>query len=503
MPASLFIEQRPQGLAFYINGDLQFDTTDEAVYHEYLVVPAIALAVQRFPNTPLRVLICGGGDGLAARDVLRFAAVAEVILVDYSPEVLELGRTVFSPYNQGSLLEETQTTLGASRITVHTQEAFEFVAGLPDRVFHVVICDFTSPTSAQETQIYSREWFTQIVRVLHPSGVMAENAVSPEQTPAAFWCLYQTLLAAGLPAKPMQIPISSFRDHEYGDWGFFLASPQPIARMELETLQVPEGLQAFEPDAWLRVFRFPKAIAAHRHRFCIHTLECPQLFYYLLNSQIPESGEGAIVSLESAAWIDFLDIQEPGTGLIGTLDLLQLDAMAKVWLERVRASANPLQDPSVWQAWEPLIPARHAYHNPTMTREWLGYLRSLLSEIDLNRLLSSLSRRAQELPPKIAQEVKQLSEKIRTGQPLTYVSEHTTELIVVLSVTLLMANLTHPDSVFAKGFSGFSSRRSRYHSSGSSYGTNTYNDGQFGWFGFWTMLIGGIWLFNLYRDREE
>ncbi|MBW4522880.1 MAG: hypothetical protein KME16_24850 [Scytolyngbya sp. HA4215-MV1] len=505
MPASLFIEQHAQGLAFYINGNLQFDTADEAIYHEYLVVPAISLAVRRFPGTPLRVLICGGGDGLAARDVLRFAEVAEVTLVDYSPAVLELGRTVFSPYNQGSLLEDGQTALGASRVAVYTQEAFEFVSRLPDRVFHVIICDFTSPTTPQETRIYSREWFAEVVRILHPAGVVAENAVSPEQTPTAFWCLYQTLLAAGLQPKPMQIPIPSFRSHDYGDWGFFLASPQPILRTELETLSVPAGLQAFQAESWLTVFQFTAALAAHRHSLCIHTLACPQLFYYLLNPQIPSQEAGTRSSSQGADWIDFLDIQEPGTGLIGTLDLLQLDSMAKVWLERMRASDNPLHDPAVW---EPFIPVQHSYHSPKMTREWLGYLRSLLTEIDLNQLLSSLTQRAQELPPKFAAEVKQLNEKIRTGQPLTYVSEHMTELMVVLSVTLLMANLTHPDAVFAKGFSGFSSHRSGYGSSFDNYsssydnGTNAGN-GQFGWFGFWTMLIGAGWLVSLYRNRDE
>jgi spermidine synthase len=67
MPTSLFIEEHNNGLAFYINGDLQFDTADEAIYHEYLVIPSIALAVKRFTHTALQVLICGGGDGLAAR----------------------------------------------------------------------------------------------------------------------------------------------------------------------------------------------------------------------------------------------------------------------------------------------------------------------------------------------------------------------------------------------------------------------------------------------------
>jgi spermidine synthase len=73
MPNSLFIEQHDHSIAFYINGDLQFDTADEAIYHEYLVIPAIALAIRRFPQTDLRILICGGGDGLALRDVSKSA----------------------------------------------------------------------------------------------------------------------------------------------------------------------------------------------------------------------------------------------------------------------------------------------------------------------------------------------------------------------------------------------------------------------------------------------
>ncbi len=119
MPTSLFIEHHTNGFAFYINGDLQFDTADEALYHEYLVIPAVALAVGRFPDTGLRVLICGGGDGLAARDVLRFPEVHYIDLVDYNPDVLELAQTVFKPFNQGSLESD--------RLTVYAQEAFEFI----------------------------------------------------------------------------------------------------------------------------------------------------------------------------------------------------------------------------------------------------------------------------------------------------------------------------------------------------------------------------------------
>lgn len=490
MNPSLFIEHHSDGLAFYINGDLQFDTADEAIYHAHLVAPAIGLACQRFPHTPLRVLICGGGDGLAARDALRFSQVSEITLVDYSPEVLELGRTVFRPYNDGSLVEEPNTPLGMSRVTVYTQEAFGFVAALPDACYHVVICDFTFPTCPEDTTIYSWEWFQQLLRVLAPGGTLSTNGVSPENRTLGFWCLYQTLLAANLGAKPMQVAIPSFRHHGYGDWGFFLASSQTIAPAELESLSFPADLQGLQPDTWLQVFSIAAEIAHHRDRVNIHTLEHPQLLYYLLNPQIPAHPE-PLPNLEP---VNFLDIQEVGTRQVGGLDRLELESLVQVWLAQLQqtnpSNSNPLTP-------DQLIPVQHRYHSPQMTQEWLGYLKSLLQEIDAKQLLNQLLERAKELPPQLAQELRQLVEKIRTGQPLTYVSENTAQLITILSVTLIMANLSAPDAVFAKGY---------YSGSGGSYssGSNAdYSDERFGWVGFLMMIFGGIWLSNLYNDRDN
>jgi spermidine synthase len=494
MPASLFIEHHANGLAFYINGDLQFDTADEAIYHEYLVVPAIALAIQRFPNTQLRVLICGGGDGLAARDALSFSEVGEVTLVDYDSSVLELGRTVFKPFNRGSLAEEQKPALGASRVAVHTQDAFEFASHLPNSCYHVVIADFTFPTCAEDTRIYSREWFQEVQRVLHPGGVMSTNGVSPEQRSLGFWCLYQTLLAAELHAKPLQVAIPSFQRHGYGDWGFFLASSVPIERSEVETVTLPSRLRALQSESWFQAFKVREAIASHRHTVNIHTLECPQLFYYLLNPQLLSETFELATASDSEVLVDFLDFQESGTGLIGTLDPLTLDSMVKVWLNHLNQSKGSDLAFNV----EQLMPVQHRYHSPKMTQEWVEHLKSLLGEIDANQLLSSLLERAQELPPQLARELKQLQRKIRLGQPLAYVSNHTGELITILSVTLLMANLTAPDAVFAKGFWGGSSRSY----GGSSGGYYDDGDGSFGWFGFWMTMVGGMWLWSLYRHRD-
>ncbi|OUL24576.1 spermine synthase [Nostoc sp. RF31YmG] len=484
MPNSLFIEQHDDGVAFYINGDLQFDTADEAIYHEYLVIPAIALASKRFPQTQLRVLICGGGDGLVARDILRFTQIQKIDLVDYNPEVLELAKTVFKPYNLGSLEED--------KVTVYTQEAFEFVSQQSNDYYHVIICDFTYPHSSDHTKIYSREWFQELYRVLISSGVICTNGVSPENRKTGFWCLYQTLLSADLTVKPVHLTIPSFSDHGYGDWGFFLASPEVIRRDEIEILEFPDNLHFLTHSQLLNAFVFESAIAESRHEVMIHTLDSPQLFYYLLNS----TSNQEYLDLQSDASIDFLDIEEQVTAEIGESDLLELESVAKFWIENIYSNPTAQEDlPDINR----YLPVRHRYHSQNMTSAWLANIKELLAEIDIKQLLNSLLARAQELPPQIASDLKRLTDKINSNQPLAKLPPQTLEFIAMLSVTLLMANLVAPDSVFAKGFYSGSS-------SSTSSGSYVSDDGSFGkkFTGFVLTSIAGIWLSSLFsRPKDE
>jgi spermidine synthase len=490
MPTSLFIEDHANGLAFYINGDLQFDTADEALYHEYLVIPAITLAVGRFPQTDLRVLICGGGDGLAARDVLRFPEVRHIDLVDYNPDVLELAQTVFKPFNRGSLESD--------RITVYPQEAFEFVSKIPDNSYHIVLCDFTYPTTPEDTSIYSREWFQQINRILVPDGILSTNGVSPDSRTTGFWCLYQTLLSANLWVKPLQLNIPSFHQHGYGSWGFFLASSASINRSELESVALPDNLQVLSCEQLFKTFIFPAEIAKFRHDVAIHTLDSPQLFYYLLNPNFE------LIEADYANKpVDFLDIQESSNGLLAPRDLLKIESVAQIWLEQIyQSSSSP---DSLLDATK-LLPVQHRYHSPKMTREWLVYLKQLLAEIDLTRLLNSLLERSQELPPKVARELQQLAENLRTGKPLANLPPKTAEFVMMLSVTLLMANLVAPDTVFAKG--SYSRGGTSSSSGGSTYVDvdSDYVTDDTWLTPFWGLIFTGIgvtWLINIFKRSMD
>jgi spermidine synthase len=423
MTTSLLVVQKPQGFAFYINGDLQFGSQDEAIYHEYLVGPAIALSTARFPGQPLRVLICGGGDGLAARDALRFGSVGEVVLVDYDAAVLQLARSTFVPYNQDSL--NPSGKLGRDRITVYNREAFEFVQSLPDDRFHVVICDFTCPDTPAAEAIYSREWFAQIRRVLLPEGVMATNGVSVDRENQGFWCIYQTLMAAGFDVKPMQLAIPSFQRHEYGLWGFFLASVANIDRSQLATLQFPSQFQTLH-SRWQTCFEFPAQLAVWRDRVHLHTLAHPQLRYYRNNPQYRDLAS-------NGGLLYFLDMHETVSARESLADPFALSTIVQQWLRESRPSlANPAR----------LCPVLHEHQTPVMAQSWLDLVPQMLAQIDGVKLLEALAE--SQLPDRLQRIV---NESIRSRPTL----HPQTEMAIVLSAVMVMANLAVPDAGYAKG----------------------------------------------------
>src|ERR1051325_10792065 len=79
------------GFQLFLNGHLQFSSADEYRYHEALVHPAMSVA-----GAPHRVLVLGGGDGLALREILRYPTIDSVTLVDLDPAMTNLSQA-FSP----------------------------------------------------------------------------------------------------------------------------------------------------------------------------------------------------------------------------------------------------------------------------------------------------------------------------------------------------------------------------------------------------------------------
>jgi|JFJP01.1.fsa_nt_gi spermidine synthase len=519
---SLFVEQQANGTAFYINGELQFHSADEAIYHEYLTIPAIALAAKRFPDQPLRVLICGGGDGLAARDILRFPQVSHIDLVDYSQEVIDLAKDIFAPFNQNSLINP--------KVNLHVHEAFAFLSNITEKIennhqqredyaYHVIICDFTYPTTVAETQIYSQEWFALLKQVLVPSGLIAVNSVSPDHNTLAFWCIYKSMQSTGLIAKPMQLMIPSFINHDYGNWGFFLASETNITRLELASLDLPNNLCELNLDKLMNVFLLDRTIVKAQNLAISHHQGSSQLFFYLLNHRniSISNDENELDDIDKK--VDFLSLEDNQPSLVTISetetipswfmsgDPLNLDNLAKAWLEQIEANPD-----------EMIIPAQHYSQTPEVSQEWLGRATQLLNQIDFSRLIAKLLERSQELPHEIATDLRELQTKFLKFQQLQQsrqveqipsqesfqgIYDHsetspsfsltTAKVIAIVSLTLLVANLAAPDAVFAKGSTSSFART----------GSTGNGSGGLEFLGLMMTVGGVIWLINLASDNKK
>lgn len=190
----------------YIDGHIQFSSRDEYRYHEYLVHPLLAI-----PGIRENVLILGGGDGLAAREVLKYADIQRVDLVDIDPEILRLAKDlpVLARLNNKSLSDK--------RLTAYSQDAFSFInrAGVS---YHRVIIDMPDPHNEAINKLYSREFYGMIAKRMAPGGVLVTQSSSPFYTRRVFWCIEHTLADVFSHTLSYQSALPSF-----GIWGYNMA----------------------------------------------------------------------------------------------------------------------------------------------------------------------------------------------------------------------------------------------------------------------------------------
>jgi spermidine synthase len=225
----------------YLDGHIQFSTVDEARYHEPLVHPAM----ESVPGAR-RVLVLGGGDGLAVREVLAYRSVREVTLVDLDPEMTRLARRgVLAQINEGSLRDR--------RVRVVNADALAFLRD--DQSFYdVVIADLPDPSNVVLAKLYSVEFYRSALRRLSSGGAFVTHATSPFYARGAFWSIVATLEAAAHedPAArsvhPYHVNVPSF-----GEWGFAIATD---ARRDPRALAPSIRTRYLNRGAWRAMFAF-------------------------------------------------------------------------------------------------------------------------------------------------------------------------------------------------------------------------------------------------------
>jgi spermidine synthase len=233
----IVVTRGENGFSLWLNGALQFASQDEYRYHEALVHPAFAVS-----HDARRVLVLGGGDGLAVREILRHAEVERIVLVDLDEGVTRLARELprLAELNRGSLSDP--------RVTVVTDDAMRWLEDRPG-LFDLAIVDFPDPASFAVGKLYTTRFYALLAGALAPDGVVAVQATSPLHARRSFWCVVRTMEAAGFSTRPYRAFVPSFR----GDWGFVLASRRALPVPD----RVIEGTRSLDPASVAAMFVLP------------------------------------------------------------------------------------------------------------------------------------------------------------------------------------------------------------------------------------------------------
>ncbi len=231
----IVVTRNRAGFQLFLNGHLQFSSVDEYRYHEALVHPAFGVV----PDAR-RVLVLGGGDGLAVREVLKHPEVERVTLVDLDPAMTTLARThpLFTALNRDSLADP--------RVRVINEDAMVWLEEGKD-LFDLILVDFPDPNSYSVGKLYTTRFYSLAKRRLDPQGAMAVQSTSPLFARTSFWSVARTIEAAGFFVHPYQMTVPSF-----GVWGYVLAAPRPF---EAPTRVLP-GLRALSSETLASLFVF-------------------------------------------------------------------------------------------------------------------------------------------------------------------------------------------------------------------------------------------------------
>jgi spermidine synthase len=227
-------------IRLFLNSHLQFSSRDEYRYHETLVHPALSAI-----PAPRRVLVLGGGDGLAVREILKYSQVESVTLVDLDPEMTRL----FSSYPMLTALN--QKSFSSPKVHIINADAFPWVDANRDS-FDFIVVDFPDPTNYSLGKLYTTAFYKAAARHLSAQGFMVVQSTSPMFARDSYWCIAETIKQAGLRISPYHVYVPSF-----GEWGFVIAGHRDYQ----QPTSLPPGLRFMNVPGLSALFQFPPDMA--------------------------------------------------------------------------------------------------------------------------------------------------------------------------------------------------------------------------------------------------
>ncbi|PCJ32038.1 MAG: spermidine synthase [Moraxellaceae bacterium] len=287
---------------FYINGRLQFSSNDEVIYHEMLVVPALAASARTD-----RILIVGGGDGLALKRALTYNP-KQVTLIDLDAELIDLFTSPVEKSEKSEKPEEPSNTqyirkvfsslnnhaFTDKRVNVVIGDAFVEVEKLvaSQAHFDAIIVDLPDPSHPDLNKLYSTYFYNQLSHLLSADGVLVSQSTSPYHSKEAFISIGRTIKAAGFASvEQYHANVPSF-----GEWGWSIATKQgaPVTERLKHLADNDPGWDI--PMTWLTqefllgAFNFSKDYYKGNKQILINELGSHRVYQYHQASWVGREG---------------------------------------------------------------------------------------------------------------------------------------------------------------------------------------------------------------------
>lgn len=262
---NIVVTKHKDDLRLFIDGNIQFCSLDEYRYHEALVHIPMSVAKKRE-----NILILGGGDGMALRELLKYPEVKQVTMVDLDEEMVRLCRThkEIKALNEGALDSE--------KLTVINEDAYKFLE-TNTTLFDVIIVDLPDPNNESLNKLYTTLFYRLCKNSLTPEGIMTVQSTSPYYAKKAYWCINKTIEEEGFHVIPYHVQVPSF-----GDWGFQLAGKEELSveniKLEVETKYLDEAELS-------GIFEFAKDEKVDKSTLESNTLSRPQLMTYYIEAE--------------------------------------------------------------------------------------------------------------------------------------------------------------------------------------------------------------------------
>ena len=224
-------------IKLFLNGNLQFNSRDEYRYHEALVHPTMTGL-----QNPKDILVLGGGDGMAVRELLKYPSVQKITLIDLDSAMTDLFK------EQEFLTRLNSNSLNNAKVEVINQDAFVWLKHCGKK-FDCVVVDFPDPSNFSLGKLYSDTFYRTLKNVVSPTGAIVIQSTSPYYAKNSYWCVVNTLNSIGFHTIPYHAYVPSF-----GDWGYVIASPGDFAFGD----QYPKGLQYVSTETVPQMVSFPK-----------------------------------------------------------------------------------------------------------------------------------------------------------------------------------------------------------------------------------------------------